>query len=175
MFYFLGSLAKGTSENVASLVDLGVVGVLVDTLRPNTDPRLTEACLCALRSIFMHPPAPSSIIQKNSQLLSQLLSEFLFFIFKKYEYFRFLMSYSFSGVAQNGTLVGKSCVARLLSVWCTGKTEQEALAEAGACAAAAALLASATPPSPLTLPTLDWLAAMCFENPTVARTAAEAQ
>ncbi|XP_077292989.1 armadillo repeat-containing protein 8-like isoform X2 [Arctopsyche grandis] len=148
----IGSLAKGTAENVASLVDLGVVGVLVETLRPNTDPRLTEACLCALRSIFMHPPAPSSIIHRDPQLLSQLLS-----------------------VAQNGTLVGKSCVARLLSVWCSGKSEQEALAEAGACNAAAALLAAASPPSPLTLPTLDWLAAMCFENPAVSQLAVEAQ
>lgn len=60
-------------------------------------------------------------------------------------------------------------------MWCCGKSEQEALAEAGACNAAAALLAAASPPSPLTLPTLDWLAAMCFENPAVSQMAVEAK
>lgn len=71
--------------------------------------------------------------------------------------------------------MGKSCVARLLSVWCAGPGEQGALAAGGACDAIAALLARPPPadPSSLTLPTLDWLAAMCFENAHVSQMAVE--
>lgn len=80
-------------------------------------------------------------------------------------------------MAKTGTIVGKSCVARLLSVWCVGSQEQDLLCSAGACDAVAGLLAvsGVSCASSLTLPALDWLAAMCFENVNVSQTAAEAR
>lgn len=150
----IGSLAKGTVENVASLVEIGVVPVLVDALKPVSNARLVEACLCALRSIFMHPPAPTSVIQKDPLLLVHLIN-----------------------VATDGSAMAKSCVARLLSIWCAGSAEQEALCTAGACDAIARLLAppahrpDRSPPPSLALPALDWLAAMCFENVKVSQVA----
>lgn len=73
-------------------------------------------------------------------------------------------------IAREGSPTARACVVRILSIWCTGAGEQEALCAAGACEAAAALLA-ATPPAAPALPALDLLAAMCFENTSVSQIA----
>lgn len=73
----LGSLAKGTPANVTSLVDQGTTAVLVEVL--NTAPlesKLVEAALCALRSIFLHPPAPIAALPTDMRLLSRLTRKF---------------------------------------------------------------------------------------------------
>lgn len=84
--YFPGSLAKGTTENVTSLVDLGAATALVELLK--TAPwstKLVAAGLCALRSIFLHPPAPISTLPADTKLLSRLTRKlkltFLLFYF----------------------------------------------------------------------------------------------
>ncbi|KOB79152.1 Uncharacterized protein OBRU01_00920 [Operophtera brumata] len=148
----IGSLAKGTPANVTSLVEHGAATGLVELLK--TAPfgtKLVEAALCALRSIFLHPPAPISTLPTDTRLLSRLTQ-----------------------IAREGPLNARICVVRILSIWCCGPNEQEALCAAGATAAAAALLSPSktTPPaSPRVLPALDLLAAMCFENANVSQVA----
>ncbi|XP_061378216.1 armadillo repeat-containing protein 8-like isoform X3 [Danaus plexippus] len=146
----IGSLAKGTPENVASLVEQGTTIVLVELLKVvPTGTKLAEACLCALRSIFQHPPAPIGALPADMRLLGRL-------------------------TAREGSLTARACVVRILSIWCGGPLEQEALCAAGACAAVAALLAArpdAAPPMARALPALDLLAAMCFENASVSQVA----
>ncbi|KAH9638543.1 hypothetical protein HF086_000944 [Spodoptera exigua] len=144
----IGSLAKGTEENVRSLVEQGTATALVDLLRnAPVGTKLAEAGLCALRSVFLHPPAPISALPADMRLLSRLTQ-----------------------IAREGSPTARACVVRILSIWCTGAGEQEALCAAGACEAAAALLA-ATPPAAPALPALDLLAAMCFENTNVSQIA----
>ncbi|XP_046968716.1 armadillo repeat-containing protein 8-like [Vanessa cardui] len=148
----IGSLAKGTPENVASLVDQGTTIVLVELLKVvPTGTRLAEACLCALRSIFQQPPAPITALPADMRLLTRLTQ-----------------------IAREGSPTARACVVRILSIWCSGPVEQEALCAAGACAAVAALLASrgfSSPPLARALPALDLLAAMCFENANVSQVA----
>lgn len=83
MFFFLiGSLAKGTSENVISLVEQGTATALVELLKTvPVDTKLAEAGLCALRSVFLHPPAPISALPADMRLLTRLTRKLIFFIF----------------------------------------------------------------------------------------------
>lgn len=74
---FIGSLAKGTSENVGSLVQQGTTVVLVELLKVvPTGTKLAEACLCALRSIFLHQPAPVSALPADMRLLTRLTRKY---------------------------------------------------------------------------------------------------
>lgn len=141
----IGSLAKGTAENVTSLVEQGTAAALVELLKHiPINSKLSEAALCALRSIFLHPPAPVAALPADMRLLTRLTQ-----------------------VAREGSPTARVCVVRVLSVWCCGSREQAALVAAGGCEAAAALLAGGGP----ALPALDLLAAMCFESPNVAQVA----
>ncbi|XP_049874186.1 armadillo repeat-containing protein 8-like [Pectinophora gossypiella] len=148
----IGSLAKGTTENVASLIEQGTASALVELLK--TVPigtKLAEAALCALRSVFLHPPAPVSALPADMRLLTRLTQ-----------------------IAREGSPTARSCVVRILSIWCGGPAEQEVLSAAGACAAVAVMITSsrpAGPPAARALPALDLLAAMCFENANVAQLA----
>ncbi|XP_072947203.1 armadillo repeat-containing protein 8-like isoform X2 [Epargyreus clarus] len=148
----IGSLAKGTPENVAELVEQGTATALVELLKTAPlDTKLLEAALCALRNVFLHPPAPISALPSDMRLLMRLTQ-----------------------IAREGSPNARACVVRILSIWCGGPTEQEALCSAGACAAIAALLASrpaSGPPLGRALPALDLLAAMCFKNANVSEIA----
>ncbi|XP_075978902.1 armadillo repeat-containing protein 8-like [Anticarsia gemmatalis] len=144
----IGSLAKGTPENVKSLVDQGAATALVDLLKSAPlGTKVAEAGLCALRSVFVHPPAPVSSLPADMSLLTRLTQ-----------------------IACDGSATARTCVVRILSIWCCGTAEQEALCAAGACEAAAALMVSAPPAAPA-LPALDLLANMCFENSNVSQVA----
>ncbi|KAL0822329.1 hypothetical protein ABMA28_004428 [Loxostege sticticalis] len=150
----IGSLAKGTAENVTSLVEQGTATALVELLKTvPVDTKLAEAGLCALRSVFLHPPAPISALPADMRLLTRLTQ-----------------------IAREGSPNSRACVVRILSIWCGGAREQEALCAAGACAALAQALApgptrSDAPPPARALPALDLLAAMCFENANVSQVA----
>ncbi|RVE53711.1 hypothetical protein evm_001603 [Chilo suppressalis] len=157
----IGSLAKGTAENVNSLVEQEAATALVELLKTvPIDTKLAEAGLCALRSIFLHPPAPISALPVDMRLLTRLTQ-----------------------IAREGSGTARACVVRILSVWCGSAREQEALCAAGACGALAAALAppASSAPSPCrsvapparVLPALDLLAAMCFESATVSQVALE--
>ncbi|KAG7295792.1 hypothetical protein JYU34_020847 [Plutella xylostella] len=142
----IGSLAKGTPENVASLIELGSATTLIEILRTSpVDSKLTEAALCALRSLFLHPQAPISALPADPSLLAHLTQ-----------------------IAREGTPTSRASIIRILSIWCGGSAQQDALCAAGACAAAAAMLG---PRAPQALPALDLLAAMCFENAAVSQCA----
>lgn len=144
----IGSLAKGTPENVKSLVDQGVVTALVDILKiAPLGVKAAEAVLCALRSLFMHPSTPISALPADMNLLTRL-----------------------TGLARDGSVRARTCVVRVLSIWCRSTEEQEALCAAGACDAAAALMACTPAIGPAT-PALDLLASMCFENANVSQIA----
>ncbi|CAK1544927.1 unnamed protein product [Leptosia nina] len=148
----IGSLAKGTSENVNALVEQGAAVALVEILKEvPIGTKLAEASLCALRSIFLNPPAPISALPAEMRLLSRLTQ-----------------------ITREGSPTARACVVRILSIWCGGPIEQEALCAAGACNAIAALLApkgTTPPPIARALPALDLLAAMCFENANVSQVA----
>ncbi|XP_026316772.1 armadillo repeat-containing protein 8-like isoform X2 [Hyposmocoma kahamanoa] len=148
----IGSLAKGTTDNVASLVEQGTATSLVELLKSvPIGTKLAEAGLCALRSVFQHQPAPISSLPADMRLLSRLTQ-----------------------IAREGSPTARSCVVRILSIWCGGPLEQEALCAAGACTAVAALISTGRgsgPPVQRAQPALDLLAAMCFENANVAQVA----
>lgn len=82
IYYFLiilGSLAKGTPENVSALVEQDVPLALVEVLRTATaQSKLAEAALCALRSIFLTTPLPVHAISTDISLLKQLTCEYYF-------------------------------------------------------------------------------------------------
>ncbi|KAI8426050.1 hypothetical protein MSG28_005017 [Choristoneura fumiferana] len=147
----VGSLAKGTAENVAALVEQGTATVLVELLKTvPVESKLAEAVLCALRSVFLHPPAPVAALPADMRLLTRLTQ-----------------------IAREASPTARACVVRILSIWCGSPLEQEALCASGACAAVAAMLHNGrgSPPPARALPALDLLAAMCFENASVSQVA----
>lgn len=74
-----GSLAKGTPDNVTSLVEQGTATALVELLKTvAVDTKLAEAALCALRSVFLHPPAPISALPADMRLLTRLTRNYDF-------------------------------------------------------------------------------------------------
>lgn len=79
-FSHSGSLAKGTEAHVRALIDGGVVHVLLDIVCcggdiKSSNSRLVEVCLCALRSIFLHPIAPIDEIHSNLTSLQHIVSK----------------------------------------------------------------------------------------------------
>ena len=51
----LGSVAKGMETHLKALIDCGVVPVLLTSLLRSNNRKMTEACLCCLKTIFLHP------------------------------------------------------------------------------------------------------------------------
>lgn len=73
----IGSLAKGTPENVRALVEQGAAIALVDLLKSAPlGTKVAEAGICALRSVFMHPPAPVSALPAEMSLLTRLTRKY---------------------------------------------------------------------------------------------------
>lgn len=66
---FSGSLSKGSDDNVRSLIEAGLIQVLLKIItNPNADKHLMEICLCVVRSIYEHPFAPKEIINTTATL-----------------------------------------------------------------------------------------------------------
>ncbi|PSN52717.1 Armadillo repeat-containing protein 8 [Blattella germanica] len=137
----LGSLAKGTEEHVKALVDLGVVPILINGLA-SEEPKLIEACLRCLRTIFEYPCAPVNLICQDENLPLHLLS---------------LIPHSVSN---------QVCVATILTAACKTADNQNLLCNQGAVPALAALLCS--PHYKVQMPSLRCLANMCFQNQKVS-------
>lgn len=75
---FLGSLSKGSDDNVRSLIEAGLIQVLLSIVtNPNADKHLIEICLCVVRSIYEHPFAPKEIINTNATTLIYLIGKYL--------------------------------------------------------------------------------------------------
>lgn len=143
----LGSLAKGSAEHVLVLVQRGVVSVLLSIVCDERSARrLIEACLCTLRSIFLHSCAPVGELDTDRLALGRIIS---------------LAS------AEN-SIECQSCVAKILVPVCHSFKEQMLLNEAGVVPVLARLINSAY--VDLQLPAIKCLAAMCFANARVAET-----
>lgn len=68
-FICAGSLSKGSDDNVRSLIEAGLIQVLLKIVTNlNADKHLIEICLCVVRSIYEHPFAPKEIINTTSTL-----------------------------------------------------------------------------------------------------------
>lgn len=80
----LGSLAKGSDQQVRTLIELGVVPPLLQVLLASTDTSieddpesqspLVEACLRCLRTVFHHTTAPVHAIYQDPGLVPRLLT-----------------------------------------------------------------------------------------------------
>lgn len=68
-FFRTGSLSKGSDDNVRSLIEAGLIQVLLKIITSlSADKHLMEILLCVVRSIYEHPFAPKEIINTTSTL-----------------------------------------------------------------------------------------------------------
>lgn len=140
--YALGSLAKGSDTHLKSLLDCGVVPVLLNCMVTSNDARLVEACLCCLRTVFAHPDAPAEVLYADPAIIPHLL---------------ILMPLS---------TANQISVASILTHACKTRDHQTTLAGQGAVTALHTLLASPHPD--VQLPALQCLAYLVFGNEAVA-------
>lgn len=138
----IGSLAKGTDDHVELLINCGTVPLLLDILEEN-DPLLIDACLCCLRTLSQ---------QDNGRFRTS------------YSHVHLQKLLSFAEPEEN--VLRQSCVASILSSLCKGASEQNALSSAGAAHVLTSMLGICH--TAVRIPTLTCLAAMAFENRTVA-------
>lgn len=81
----LGSLSKGTDDNVRALIDAGLIQLLLLIItNPQADKQLIEICLCVLRSIYEHSFAPSEIINTSSATLVYLIGMCILISFNRF-------------------------------------------------------------------------------------------
>lgn len=111
-----------------------------------SDPRLIEACLCTLRSIFLHSCAPVGELDADLAVLGRIIRL----------------------ASADSSIECQSCVAKILVPVCHSFKEQMLLNEAGVVPVLARLINSAY--VNLQLPAIKCLAAMCFTNCRVAET-----
>lgn len=140
----LGSLSKGSNDNVLSLIEAGLIQVLLTIVtNPNADKHLIEICLCVVRSIYEHPFAPKEIINTTTTL-----------------------SYLIGLASCENTIQCQACVANILVPICHNSIDQKMLCKAGAIPLLARLIT--TRYTILQIPALKCLAAMCFTNKHVS-------
>ncbi|XP_048772840.1 armadillo repeat-containing protein 8-like isoform X4 [Ostrea edulis] len=143
----LGSLAKGTSENISCLVDSGCVAVLLKGLSSN-NVKFIEACLRCLRTIFLSENSPLDQIYEDVTVVPHLIN---------------ILSKSFCT---------QECITTIFSNCCKTAEHQNALSRNGAIAALAPLLCSSS--YKVQMPTLKCFAVLCYENETVSKATATA-
>lgn len=145
----VGSLAKGTEDHVRALVNSETVIELLNLLtKPNTDRRLIEASMSALKSILQYPFAPVDLVRaKISRIIGFATPE--------------------------SSIQCQSCVANILVPLCHSYNEQLMLCTAGAIPLLARLMT--TQYAILQIPALKCLASMCFTNRSVSDIAVTAK
>lgn len=73
---FSGSLAKGAESHVRALIDCQIVDIMLAIVsNPSTDKRLVEIALSVLRSIYQHPFAPISEMNRNTDFLKDIIGK----------------------------------------------------------------------------------------------------
>jgi hypothetical protein len=73
----LASLAKGTESQVQSLIYYGTVDLFLKLItNENTDQRLVEICLGALKTILQYTFAPIEALHANISNLTRLIGEY---------------------------------------------------------------------------------------------------
>lgn len=140
--YALGSIAKGSEGHMKVLLDGDLVPVLLNCVVVSREPRLVEACLCCLRTVFSHPEAPVHFLYADAALIPHLLA---------------LMPLSTSN---------QISVASILMNSCKAQDHQTSLTSLGAVNALHLLLLSQLPD--VQLPALQCLAFLVYGNETVA-------
>ncbi|XP_023223583.1 armadillo repeat-containing protein 8-like [Centruroides sculpturatus] len=114
----IGSLVKGTDDHVKSLIDAGIIPVLLRGLGQNHAPYV-EACLRCLRTIFTCSLAPVDVLYSDDTIIPHLI-----------------------GMAANTGVSNRECVTTILKNACTTSEHQNFLCNNGAVDALAALLSS---------------------------------
>ncbi|XP_064646417.1 armadillo repeat-containing protein 8-like isoform X2 [Lineus longissimus] len=137
----LGSLAKGTEENVQGLIDTGCVSVLLKGLSHN-NLKYVEACLRCLRTIFLSPSAPVTAIYQDPLVIPLLIS-----IIPR-------------------SITTQECITSILANCCSTETHQAILCSNGLVLALAPLLCSNI--YRVQMPSLKCLAGLCLQNQQVA-------
>ncbi|XP_002734995.2 armadillo repeat-containing protein 8-like [Saccoglossus kowalevskii] len=143
----LGSFAKGTCDNVKSLLDNGVIPILLKGL-VHSDIKYIEACLRCLRTIFASDVTPSDYLYDDGAVVLHLIS---------------IIPMS---------LCTQECITSILSKCCKNRDHQNILSGHGAIQALAPLLTSNC--AKVQLPTLQCYAMMCYQNEQVAMAIAAA-
>ncbi|XP_067141657.1 armadillo repeat-containing protein 8-like isoform X2 [Centruroides vittatus] len=138
----IGSLVKGTDDHVKSLIDAGIIPVLLRGLAQNHAPYV-EACLRCLRTIFTCSLAPVDVLYSDQTIIPHLI-----------------------GMAANTGVSNRECVTTILKNACTTSEHQNFLCNNGAVDALAALLSSSI--YRVQLPSLRCLAQMCYQNKKVS-------
>lgn len=169
-FFIAGSLSKGSDENVRSLIEAGLIQVLLSIVtNPISDKYLMEICLCVVRSIYEHPFAPKEIINTNAATLNYLIGK----CSKNKFNYRFrtneLNDFYFIRIglaSPENTIQCQTCVANILVPVCHNSNDQKMLSKAGAIPLLARLITSRY--TVLQIPALKCLAAMCFTNKFVS-------
>ena len=64
----LGSVAKGMETHLKALIDCGAIPVLLNCLLRSTNKKMTEACLCCLKTTFIHPE-----VSRNSRIHTAMI------------------------------------------------------------------------------------------------------
>lgn len=138
----LGSVAKGMETHLKALIDCGVVPVLLNGLLRSNNKKLTEASLCCLKTIFVHPEVPVEFMYADANIVPHLIS---------------LMPHS---------TANQISVATILTNACKTREHQTILANHGSVRAVNALLCS--PYADVQLPALQWLTYLMFSNEQVS-------
>ncbi|KAK3922499.1 Armadillo repeat-containing protein 8 [Frankliniella fusca] len=144
----LGSLAKGTDQHVQSLIELGIVPLLLSGVT-SSDQKYTEATLRCLSTIFQSPNAPVSLIFMDSIIVPCLLN------------------------LTTQSVTCQVCVPAILAAACKTPEQQGFLIQEGAVPVLAQLLCSTQ--SLVQMNALTCLASLCYQNPTVAACVAQAR
>ena len=138
----LGSVAKGMETHLKALIDCGVVPVLLSCLLRSTNKKMTEACLCCLKTIFVHPEVPVEFMYADANIVPHLIG---------------LMPHS---------TANQISVATILTNACKTREHQTIQANHGSVRAVNALLCS--PYADVQLPALQWLTYLMFSNEQVS-------
>ncbi|XP_033728549.1 armadillo repeat-containing protein 8-like isoform X2 [Pecten maximus] len=143
----LGSLAKGTEENIQHLVDSGCVTVLLKGLS-NNNLKFVEACLRCLRTIFLSSNPPVHHVYQDATVVPHLIN---------------IMSKS---------VCTQECITTIFANCCRTVEHQNALCRNSAIPALAPLLTSSV--YKVQMPTLKCFAVLCYKNEEAARATAAA-
>lgn len=141
----IGSLAKGTEEQVRSLIDYDIVRIFLEIISTqHTDKHLIEFCLCVLKSIFQYSFAPVGLLYSNIGSITHLINL----------------------ASSDSSIRTQECVTSILVPLCCSYNEQMILCQAGTIPFLARMMS--TQYACLQIPALKCLAAMCFTNRAVS-------
>ncbi|XP_037282674.2 armadillo repeat-containing protein 8 isoform X3 [Rhipicephalus microplus] len=139
----LNSLAKGTEDNVETLLEAGVLPVLLQGL-VHQDQRYVEAILCCLRTLFRSELTPVECMYEDPWAVRHLIL-----------------------MATQTHSSNQECIATILTAVCKTPDHQNYLCAHGAVPALTALLCS--PVYKVQLPSLRCLTHMCYQNLKVSQ------